>query len=166
MPLANRAQAEDEAARPRGSPSLIGMRHDTRIEQRSRLEGVFVQKVRANEPALLLRETRMSGKGPFHLIRARLEGREQIAVSPDKILQDVRKEAGNARRIQCHDAIHDVVRTRLVRRIEIARLGRWLEWSHNDARRIWAQVKCLSVQKGVLCQGSSKRCRELMDSVA
>ena len=138
MPLANRAQAENESARPRGSPSLIGMRHDTRIEQRSRLEGVFVQKVRANEPALLLCETRMSGKGPFHLVRARLEGLQQIAVSSDKVLQDLCKKAGNARRIQCHDAIHDVVRTRLVRRIEIARLGRRLEWPHNNARRIRA----------------------------
>ena len=165
MPLANRAQAEDESARSRGSPGLIGMRHDTRIEQRSRLEGVFVQEVRADESTLLLRETRMSGKGPFHLISARLEGREQIAVSPDKVFQDLRKEAGNARRIQCHDAIHDVVRARLVRRVEIARLGCWFEWPHNDARRIWAQVECLSVQKEVLCQGFSKPCRVSMDVV-
>ena len=165
MPLADRAQAEDESARSRRNPGLIGMRHDTGIEQRSRLEGVFVQEIRADEPALFLCETRMSGEGPFHLIRARLEGREQIAVPPYKILQDLRKEAGNARRIQCHDAINDVVCARLVRRVEVARLGRWLEGSHNNPRRIRAQVECLSVEKSVLCQDSSKRCRVLMDAI-
>jgi hypothetical protein len=108
----------------------------------------------------------MSSKGSFHLIRARLEGLQQIAMPPDKVLQDLRKEAGNARRIQCHDAIHDVVRARLIRRVEIARLGRWLEWPHNDARRIRAQVECLPVEKNVLSQDSSKRCRGLMNSVA
>src|SRR3569833_1283727 len=142
------------------------MSHDTRIEQRSRLEGVFVQEVCADEPALLLCEARMSGKGPFHLVRARLEGLEQIAMPPDKILQHLREEAGNARGVQCHDAIHDVVRARLVRRVVIPRLGRRLEWPNDDPRRIRAQMECLSVEKSVLSQGSSKRGRMLMDLVA
>jgi hypothetical protein len=59
-----------------------------------------VQEVCADEPPLFLCEPRMPGKGPFHLICARLEGLQQIAMPPDKVFQDLRKQAGNARRIQ------------------------------------------------------------------
>ena len=90
MSLADRTQAENETSAARRYSRLIRMGHDTRIEQSSCFERIFVQKVRADEPALVLGERRVFGEGVFHLSRASLERLEQIAVASQKILQHLR----------------------------------------------------------------------------
>ena len=52
MPLADRAQAEDEAASARRRAGLVGVIDDAGIEQRRRLEGIFVQEIGAHQLAL------------------------------------------------------------------------------------------------------------------
>ena len=52
MPFADRAQAQDEAAPAFRRAGLIGMGDDARIEQRRGFEGIFVQKIGADQLAL------------------------------------------------------------------------------------------------------------------
>ena len=71
-------------------------------------------------------------------------------MAPLKILQHFVQLLGGRLGIEPEDAVDDMVRARLVRRIEIARLGRWLEGTHDHPRRIRPQIKSLSVQEGKL----------------
>ena len=70
MPLADRAQAEDEAPAAFRRAGLIGMGDDARVEQRRRFEGIFVQEIGADELALGFCESRVRG-------RARLPSRRR-----------------------------------------------------------------------------------------
>ena len=87
MALAHRAQTQDEAHPTRGCAGLVRMRHDAGIEQRRGLEGVFMQEIGADQPALLLAEAHMLDQRLFHFIGARLECVEQIAMTTLEILE-------------------------------------------------------------------------------
>lgn len=67
MPFADRTKAQDEATPACRRPGLIAMRGDAGMEQRSRLKGVLMQKIGAEQLALDLGEGDM---GPRHLARA------------------------------------------------------------------------------------------------
>jgi hypothetical protein len=64
-----------------------------------------------------------------------------------KILQDISQLVLGGGGIECQDAVDDMVRPRLVRCVEIARLGRRPEGAHDDSRRIGPQRECLPVEK-------------------
>src|SRR6202043_762415 len=59
------------------------------------------------------------------------------------------------RSVQCHDAIDDMLRARLIGGIAIGGLGRRLEWAYDDPRRIGVQMKSLPVEEYILCQNAS-----------
>lgn len=147
MPFPSCTQTEDETSPPRGHSGLIRVTHDTRIEQRSRFEGVFVHEVRANEATLILRERRVGSQGIFHLNGTRLEDLQQVAVTTEEILEYLGKLAGDRRRVQRQYAFDNVVRARLVCRIQVARFGCRPEWPHEDPSRVGTQMQCMSVEE-------------------
>ena len=147
MPFPDGAKAEDEATPAFRRAGLIGMRDDARIEQRRRFEGIFVQKIGADQLALCLGESGMRREGIFHFVGARLEGRQQVAVAALEILEHVGQLGGHRLGIERQDPVDDVVRPGLVGGIEVAWLGRRLERAHDHPRRIGAQIKRLPVQE-------------------
>ena len=153
MAFADGTKAEDEAQAAFRRAGLIGMRDDARIEQRRRLERIFVQKIGADELPLDLRERGMVGQGLFHLVGACLEGLQQVAVTAEEILQHIGQLTGRCIGVERQNPFDDVVGTGLVRRIEVARLGCRLEGPHDHARRIGSQMKGLAVQERKLRQG-------------
>ena len=150
MSLACGTQAEDESPPAMRCTRLIGMADNTGIEQRRRFERILVEEIGAHQPSLVLGKRSVRLKGLCHLIRTRLELGEQIAVTPEEILQDLGKVAGDRRGIQGQYPLHDVVSASLVRGVEIARLGSRLERSYQDSRRIGAQVQRLPVEERTL----------------
>jgi hypothetical protein len=78
VPLTGSAQAEDEPPPANGDPCLVGVIHDTGIEQSGRFEGILVQEIRADQAALVLRKSHVSRKGSFHLGRARFESLSKL----------------------------------------------------------------------------------------
>ena len=64
-----------------------------------------------------------------------------------EILEHVGQLAGRGFGIQRQNPIDDMVRAGLVRRVEVARLGRRLERPHDDARRVGPQIKGLPIQE-------------------
>ena len=89
----------------------------------------------------------MRRKGVFHFVGARLECLQQVAVAPLEILKDIGQLAGCRLRIERQDPVDDMVRPGLVGGIEVPRFGRRLERTHDDPRRIGAQIKSLPVQE-------------------
>ena len=109
-----------------------------------------MEEVGPHEPALILREGWVRGKGRAHLIRTRLAGLEQIAMSPLEALQYICQLAGYSCGVQRQNPIDDVVGACLVGRVEIAWFGRRLEWTHDHPRGVGTQVERLPVQEGGL----------------
>src|SRR5580692_7743048 len=89
MAFANSTKTEDETKTAFRRPGLIGMRHDARIEQRRRLERIFVEKIGADELALDLRERGMIGQRIFHLRGTGLESLQQVAVTAEEVLHNI-----------------------------------------------------------------------------
>ena len=147
MSLPHGAKAEDEATAPVRRTGLIGVGDDTRIEQRRGFEGIFVQKISADQLALDFAETRMRRKRVFHFVGARLEGRQKVAVAALEVLKDVGQLVRRHLGVERHDALDDMVCPGLVSRVEVARFDRRLERAHNHSRRIGPQMKCLTVQE-------------------
>ena len=146
MSFSDGAKTKDETATALRGTGLVRMRDDAWIEQRGCLERVFVQKIRPDQLALDRGEARMGRKRDFHLAGARLEGREEVAVATLKVLEDVGQLAACHLGIEREDALDNMVRPRLVGGIEVSRLGRRPEWTHDNSCRIRAKIKTLTVQ--------------------
>jgi hypothetical protein len=116
MPLADRAQTQDEAARARPAFRLVGMQHDARVEKCRSLERIFVQEKRADEPPLRFGKDSVIGERIFHLIGARFEQIDEIAMALVEIRQYVEKLAFRLVIGQRYDAIDNMVCARLVGR--------------------------------------------------
>jgi hypothetical protein len=84
--------------------------------------------------------------GFLHFISARFEYLEQIAVTTFEVLQDFREFTGRRSGIERQDAVHDVIRARLIGGIEVPGFGCRLEWSDDHSCRIRAQIKTLPIQ--------------------
>ena len=100
-----------------GAPDWSGCGDDARIEQGRRFERIFVQEIGADQLALDLGEIGMRGEGVFHLVGARLERLQQVAVPALEILEHIGQLAGDA--VSGSSAKHpvdDVVGARLVGR--------------------------------------------------
>src|SRR4029077_17394638 len=75
-----------------------------------------------------------------------------------EIVQDVGKLAGNRFGVEREDPVNDMIGTRLVGRVEIARFGCRFEGTHNHPRRVGTQVERLTVEEGgSRRQGTSAR---------
>src|SRR5436190_21023543 len=123
------------------------MRYDARIEQGRGFERVLVEEVGADELALDLGKGAVRGEGLLHLVSAKLETLQQVAVPAIEILQHVRQLVCRLICIKTEDALDNMIGPRLVGGVEVARFGRRLERAHNDARGVGAQVKRLPIQK-------------------
>ena len=145
MPFPDRAKTQDEAPPAFRRTRLIRMGDNARIEQCRRFEGIFVQKIGSDQLTLYLGERSMSSKGAFHFVGARLEDLQQVAVATFEILEDIGQLAGRRLGVKRQDPLNDMVRTRLVRGVEVARLGCWLERAYDHPRRIRAQKESLAV---------------------
>ena len=150
MSFADGAQTENEAQAALRRARLVGMRHDARVEQRRRFERIFVEKIGADQLPLVFGKGAVRRQGLLHLVGARLERLQQVAVAALEILQDVGELAGDGFGIQRQNPVDDMVGARLVGRVEIARFGRRLERAHDDPRRVGAQIERLPVQEGGL----------------
>ncbi|MGY3469382.1 hypothetical protein ACVW0I_006253 [Bradyrhizobium sp. LM6.11] len=128
------------------------MWHDTRIEQCRGLERIFVEKISARELALDLREYSMVGQRRFHFRGARLEDLQQVAVTAEEVLQNVGQLPVGRLGIERENPFDDMVGAGLVRRIEVARLCRRLEWPNDDTGRVRPQLKGLAFEEGRLRQ--------------
>ena len=60
---------------------------------------------------------------------------------PQEMFKDVSELAGDGVRIERKDAVDDMICTRLVGRVQIARFGRRLEWPHDHPGGIGAQIE-------------------------
>jgi hypothetical protein len=114
------------------------MRDDAWIEQRRRLKRILVEEVCACELALLLGEHVMRIERVFHLVGARLEYLQQVAVAALKILEHVGQLTGNGLRIKRKNPVNDVIGAGLISGIEVPRLGRRLKRPHDDPCRVRA----------------------------
>ena len=150
MSFADGTQAENEAQSTFRRAGLVGVRHNAGIEQCRGFEGIFVEKIGADQLALDFGKAAVRRQGFFHLVGAGFERLEQVAMTAEKILKYVGELAGRGFGTQRQNPIDDVVGACLVGRVEIAWLGRRFEWTHDHARGVGAQMKRLPVQEGGL----------------
>ena len=139
---------------PFGDSRLVRVRHDAGIEQRRRFERIFVQEVGADELALYFGKRTVRQQRLLHFVGPALERLQQVAMAALEILQHVCKLVGRGLRIEIENALDDMIGTRLVGRVEIARLGRRLERAHDHTRGIGTQIECLPIEKSGLQQGA------------
>jgi hypothetical protein len=68
----------------------------------------------------------------------------------EEIIKDVRELGGDGFGVESENPVDDMICTRLVGRVEVARFSRRLEWAHNHPRGIGTQIKRLPVQESGL----------------
>ena len=98
-----------------------------------------MKEIGANQLPLQFGELGMRRQSVFHVIGARLERRQQIAMTSFKILKNIGQLAGRCLQIQPQDTIDDMIRPRLIDRVEIPWFGRRPERAHDHPGRIRAQ---------------------------
>ena len=140
MPFPDGAKTQDEATPAFRRTRLVRVRDDARIEQRRRLERIFMHKIGADQLALHLGKNNMSSKGVFHFLGTRLECLQQVAVATLKILKNIAELVGRRLGIERQDPLDDMVRPCLVQRVEVPRFGRWPERAHDHSRWIGVQI--------------------------
>jgi hypothetical protein len=111
-----------------------------------------VQEKSSNELPLDFGEFSMRRQSVFHVIGACLECRQQVAMAPFKILKNTRQFVGGRFLVQPQDTIDDMIRPRLLARVEIPWFGRRPERAHDYPGWIRAQPESLPVQKWHLRQ--------------
>ena len=106
-----------------------------------------MQEVGADELPLLHREFRMGRECLFHVTRASLEHLEQIPMAPLEVIEHFGELRGGGGRIECKDALDDVIGPGFVGRVEIARFRRRPELANHHSGGIRAQVHGLPMQQ-------------------
>ena len=106
-----------------------------------------MQEISTDQPALVLRERSVAFEGLFHLIRTCLEDLQEVAVTAEKVLEDVGQLRGDRCSIERKHSVDNMIRARLVGWIEVAWLSRRLERAHDNPRWIGAQMQRLSVEE-------------------
>src|SRR5580700_2273246 len=119
MPFADGAQAQDEATAVLRRAGLVRVRDDARIEQGRRLEGVFVEEIRPDQPALGLVQFGMRFERLLHLFGAHLEYLEQVSVTTLEILDDIEQLLRGRFGIEPKNPVYDMVGPDLVGRVEV-----------------------------------------------
>src|SRR5436309_8331216 len=153
MPFAYGAQTENETQATFRRVRLVGVPHDAGVEQGRGFERIFVKKIGADQLALNFGKAAVRIQRLFHYVGARLERLQQVAMPALEILQDIGELAGNGFCIECENSVDNMVGACLVGRVEIARFGRWLEWTYDHPRGVGSQIERLPVQEGGLQQG-------------
>ena len=109
-----------------------------------------MQEVGADELALYFGKRTVRQQRLLHFVGPALKRLQQVAVPALEILQHVGQLAGRGLRIEIENALDDMVGARLVGRVEIARLGRRLERTHDHARGIRPQIERPPIDKSGL----------------
>ena len=133
MPLADGAKAQDESAAIFRRAGLVRMPHDARVEQGRSLEGVLVEKIRADQPALSPIQFGMRRERFFHVIGARFESIEQVSVTTIKIFKHVAQLLSGGFGIQTKNSVDNIVGSDLIGCIEVSGLGCRFERSDDDS---------------------------------
>ena len=89
----------------------------------------------------------MRRQSVFHVIGARLECRQQVAMAPFEILKNTGQLAGGRFLVQPQNTINDMIRPRLLARVEVPWFGRRSERAYEYPGWIRAQPESLPVQK-------------------
>jgi hypothetical protein len=147
VPFTDGAKAEEKTPAAGGRSGLVGMPDNARIEERGRLEGIFVQKICADEALLQQRKFAMNGQGIFHLSRAIFKRREKVVMTAVEVIENVGEHDFSRFNTQAQDAVDDMVRPRLIGWVEISRLDARLEGTHDNPCRVRAKVERLAIQK-------------------
>ena len=106
-----------------------------------------MQEESSDKSPLKFGEFGMRRQSVFHVIGARLECRQQVAMTPREIFKDTGQLIGCCLRVQPQDTIDDMIRPRPVDFVQIPWLDRRPERAHEDPRWVRAQTKRLPVQK-------------------
>jgi hypothetical protein len=106
-----------------------------------------VEKIGAHELPLKFGEYGMRRQSIFHIVGARLECCQQVAMAAFEILKDTGQLAGGRSLVQSQDTINDTIRPRPLACVEIPWFGRRPERAHEYPGWIRAQPECLPVQK-------------------
>src|ERR1700683_310949 len=105
-----------------------------------------MHEIGAHQPTLLFCEACVGVKGFFHLIGARFECLEQIAMAALKVFSDFGQFTSRRCRIERQDSIDDMICARLISGVQIPRFSRRLEWTDDPPCRVRAQIKTLPVE--------------------
>src|SRR5207248_1363049 len=106
-----------------------------------------MKKIGSDKLTLYPGERNMGRESVFHFGGARLEYLHQVAVTALEIFQHVSQQMGCHLGIESENPVDDMVRSRLVGRIEVPRLGCRFEGPHQDPGWIRTQIESLSVQE-------------------
>ena len=150
MAFADGTEAQNKAQAALRNSRLVRVWHDAGIEQRRRFEGIFVQEVGADELALYFGKRTVRQQRLLHFVGPALKRLQQVAMPALEILQHVGQLTGRGLRLEIENALDDMVGTRLVGRVEIARLGRRLERTHDHAPGIGPQIERPPIDKSGL----------------
>ena len=123
------------------------MPNDAWVEQGGRFERVLVEEIGSDQAALRLVQYGMRFQRLFHLRSARLEDLEQVSVTPLEVLQHLGQLPRGNPRVEPNDSVDDMVRPRLIGRIEVSGLRRRLEGPDDDPGRIGTQMQCLAIRR-------------------
>src|SRR3977135_2146753 len=105
MSLPNGAEAQNEAQATFRCVRLVGMRHDTGIEQSRGFERILTEKIGADQLALNFGKGAVSRKSIFHFVGARLERLQQVAMPALEILQNIRHLVSSGFGTECENAV-------------------------------------------------------------
>ena len=106
-----------------------------------------MEEIGAHQLPLKPCEYCMRRQSVFHVIGARLECRQQVAMTPCEIFEYTGQLIGCGLRIQPQDTIDDMICPRLVDFVQIPWFDRRPERAHKDPRWVRAQPKSLPIRK-------------------
>ena len=147
MTFANGTKAQDEAASSIWRASLVGMTHNTRIEQRRRFERVLVKEIRTDQVALCFCQHSMRFQCIFHLSGTRREDLKQVSMATLEVVQHILQLLLGGARLKFEHPADNMIGPRLVGRIEIPGLGGGLEGPHHYSSGVRTQMQRLPVQE-------------------
>ena len=140
MALADGAKAQDESTAIFRRAGLVGVPDDARIEQSRRLKRIFIEKIRADQPALRLAQFGMRRERVLHLGGTRLENIEQVPMAAFEVFEHVAQLLRGGIGIEPKYPANDMIGSNLIGWIEVSGFRCRFERSHDDPGRVRAQI--------------------------
>jgi hypothetical protein len=155
MPLAHRAQAQDEATAIFWRAGLIGVGDNARIEQGRCFERVFAEKICPDQAALRLVKFGMGFERVFHFRGAHVEDLDQIPVPAFEIFEHIFQLLFSSLGIEPKHPTNNTIGATLIGWIEIPGFSRRFERSDENPCRVRPQIQALAIYESELGQGGS-----------
>ena len=150
MSFTDGTQAENEAQAASRDSRLVRVRYDAGVEQRRCFKRILMHEIGANELALNFGKRTVRRERLLHFVGPGFKRLQQVAVPALEVLKNIIELAGRGLRIELENTLDNMVGSRLVSRVEIARFGRRLERTDDYARGVGTQVKRLPIEKSGL----------------